>query len=51
MKFIKGLIVVLAIGSIFLTLTVFADQMSGGAISDKIFSENFRLQTVGRDMF
>lgn len=51
MRFVKGLLVVLIIAVIFLGCTAFVDKMSGGKISSKVFSGNFRLQTVSSEMF
>ncbi len=50
MNFMRGILVILCIGAIFLSIAVLADQISAGCIRRKIFGNDFRINTVNSRM-
>ncbi len=50
MNFMRGLLVILCVGTIFLSIAVLSDQVSAGRIRRKIFGNDFRINTVNSRM-
>ena len=50
MNFMRGLLVILCVGTMFLSIAVLADQISAGRIRRKIFGDDFRINTLNSRM-